>query len=52
MSFWKTKKCSNPEFFLVKNISKDFSDLKNLITKDHSSLNYGPLNLLFRFTDS
>ena len=50
--FLKNKKCLNPEFLLVNNISKDFSDLKVLITKDHSSLDYGPLNLLFHFTDS
>ena len=37
---------------LLKNIGKDLSDLKILITKDPSSLNYGSLNLLFRFTDS
>ena len=39
-------------FLLVKNIGKDILDLKILITRDHSSLNYRPLNLLFRFTDS
>ena len=39
-------------FLLLKNISKVFSDLKILITRDLSSLNYGPLKLLFRFTDS
>ena len=33
-------------------IGKDILDLKISITKDHSSLNYRPLNLLFPFTDS
>ena len=37
---------------LFKNKDKDLSDLKILTTKNPSSLNYGPLNLLFCFTDS
>ena len=37
---------------LLKNICKDLSDPKIVVTRDLSSLNYGPLNLLFRFTDS
>ena len=37
---------------LLKNVDKDLSDLKILITRDCSSLNHGPLNLSFRFTDS
>ena len=52
MFFWKTKTVQALNFLLVKNIGKDILDLKILIIKDHSSLNYRPLNLLFRFTDS
>ena len=37
---------------LLKNIDKDLSDRKMLITRNLSSLNQGPLNLLFPFTDS
>ena len=37
---------------LLKNVDKDLSDLKILITRNSSSLNHGPLKLLFRFTDS
>ena len=50
--FWKTKNVQTLIFILVKNMDKDFLDLKILITKDHSSLNYRPLNLLFHFADS
>ena len=39
-------------FLLVKNIGKDFLDLKSLITKHRSSSNDRPLNLLYRFADS
>ena len=40
--FWKTKNVQTLNVLLVKDIDKDFSDVKILITKDHSSLNYGP----------
>ena len=50
MFFCKAKNVQT--ILLVKNIGKDFSNLKNLITKDHSSVNYRSLNLLFHFTDS
>ena len=40
--FWKTKNIQILNALLVKDIDKDFSDVKILITKDHSSLNYGP----------
>ena len=46
------KNVQSLKLLLVKYIGKDFSDLKTLITKDHSSLNYGSLNLLFFLTDS
>ena len=52
MFFWKTKNVQTLNVLLVQNIDKDFPDVKILITKDHSSLNCGPYNLLFRFTDS
>ena len=51
MLFFK-KNCSIPEFFISKKVGQEFSYLKVLVTKDHFSLNYGPLNMLFRFTDS
>ena len=50
--FWKMKNVQTLIFILVKNRDKYFLDLKILITKDHSSLNYWPLNLLFHFADS
>ena len=37
---------------LDKNMSKDFSRIKIWIKTDHPSQNYGPPNLLYRFTDS
>ena len=40
------------DFLLLQNIGKVLSDLKILITRDLYSLNFRPLNLLFRFTDS
>ena len=39
--FWKTKYVQTLNILLVTDIDKDFSDVKVLITKDHSSLNYG-----------
>ena len=52
MFFCKAENVQTLKFLLVKNIGKDFSNLKNLITKDQSSLNNGSVNLLFHFTDS
>ena len=46
--FLKNEKC----FLLAKNIGRKISSLKILRTKDHPSLNYGPLNFLFGFADS
>ena len=42
MFFWKTKNVQTLNVLLVKNIDKDFSDVKTLFTEEHSSLNYGP----------
>ena len=39
-------------FLLLENMTKVLSDLKILIMRDPSPLNYGPLKFLFRFTDS
>ena len=52
MFFLKNKTCLNHNILLLQNIGKDLSDLKIVFTRDPSSLNHGPLNLLFRFTDS
>ena len=38
--FCKIKNVETLNFLLVKNIDKDFSDVKILITKDYSSLTY------------
>ena len=42
MFFWKTENVQTLNDLLVKSIDKDFSDVKILITKDHSSLNFRP----------
>ena len=39
--FKKTRNVQNLNVLLAKYVDKDFSDVKFLITKDHSSLNYG-----------
>ena len=49
--FEKPKNVETLNILLVKNRDKDFSNVKTLITKDHSSLNCGPQKLLFRFTN-
>ena len=40
--FEKPKNVETLNILLVKNRDKDFSNVKTLITKDHSSLNCGP----------
>ena len=40
MFLCKIKNVETLNFLLVKNIDKDFSDVKILITKDYSSLTY------------
>ena len=40
--FSETKNVQTLNVFLVKDIDKDFSDVKGLIKKDRSSLNYRP----------
>ena len=45
MFSWKTKNVPTLNFLLIKDIGKDFSDLKISISKDLCSSNYGPLNV-------
>ena len=39
------------KFLLVKNMTNHFSHIKISTNRDYSSQNYGPSNVLFRFTD-
>ena len=41
MYFWKTKNVQTLNVLLVKNVDKDFSNMKILVTEEHYSLNYG-----------
>ena len=52
MFFWKSKIVQTLNSFISKKWDKDILDLKILITRDHSSINYRPLNLLLRFSGS
>ena len=45
MLSWKTQNVQTLNFLLIKDIGKNFSDLKISISKDLCSSNYGPLNV-------
>ena len=52
MFFLKKVKEKVVSFVLVKNMGKEFSNIKNCNNTDHPSQNYRLSDLLFHFTDS